>query len=64
MDDVGNVLLILVFAALVAAYLWWWLSALMEAYVAKEGLWVLMILVFQFFGPLAWYLSGPRPRSE
>ena len=47
-----------------AVYFVWWLRTLLAAAnsdldPSEKGLWVLAILVFQFFGPLAWHWVGP-----
>ncbi len=53
----------LLLLCLVAIYLAFFLAALQQVVTSDlepstKGLWVLAILVFQFFGPLAWFLAA------
>ncbi len=57
---------LVVFTVLALVYLAIWINAMLEAARApvrtvEKVVWLGVIVVFQFFGTIAWYLAGPRP---
>ena len=69
MDGAGSILLLLISLGVLALYIVFWFRTWQDIQRAdldasSRGMWTLAILVFQFFGPLAWWWAGPGTRHR
>ena len=69
MDDLGSLALFLGFVVALILYVIFWVRTLEDIQrsdldPSSKGMWTLAILVFQVFGPIAWWFAGPGAHAR
>lgn len=68
-EGLGSAVALLIFAASLIAYIILWVRTWLDIQRSgldptSRGMWSLAILVFQVFGPIAWWWAGPGARHR
>jgi hypothetical protein len=69
MGNLGEIAFIVLLVGSVVGYIVLWVMTYQDIQrsdldSSSKGMWTLAILVFQFFGPLAWWMAGPGTRDH